>query len=43
MIGCINGVPVKIKIDSLHPDKIVDLKIMKDFEMVYDSEKGRLP
>lgn len=43
MIGCINGVPVKIKIDSLHPDKIVDLKIMKDFEMVYDPEKGRLP
>ena len=43
MTGVINGVPVKIKIDSLHPDKIVDGKIMKDFEPVYDSEKGLLP
>ena len=32
MSGTISGVPVKIKIDSLLPDKIVDLKIMKDFE-----------
>lgn len=43
MTGVINGVAVKIKIDSLHPDKIVDLKVMKDFEDVYDSERGRLP
>lgn len=43
MTGVINGVAVKIKIDSLHPDKIVDLKIMKDFADVYDSERGRLP
>lgn len=43
MTGTIQGVPVKIKIDSLLPDKIVDLKIMKDFESVYDPEKGRLP
>lgn len=43
MSGEINGVPVKIKIDSLLPDKIVDLKVMKDFEEVYDPEKGRLP
>lgn len=32
MTGTISGVPVKIKVDSLLPDKIVDLKIMKDFE-----------
>lgn len=43
MTGVINGVPVKIKIDSLHPDKIVDGKIMRDFENVYDSEKGLQP
>lgn len=41
MTGEINGVKVKIKIDSLHPDKIVDLKIMKDFESVYSAENGR--
>lgn len=43
MTGEICGVPVKIKVDSLLPDKIVDLKIMRDFENVYDSEKGSLP
>lgn len=43
MTGTISGVPVKIKIDSLLPDKIVDLKIMKDFEPVYQAEKGVLP
>lgn len=43
MSGEICGVPVKIKIDSLLPDKIVDLKIMRDFENVYDVEKGKLP
>lgn len=43
MTGDINGVAVKIKIDSLHDDKIVDLKIVKDFESVYDSERGSLP
>lgn len=42
MTGEIKGVPVKIKIDSYHPDKIVDLKIMKDFEPVYKPEQGRL-
>ena len=41
--GEICGVPVKIKIDSFLPDKIVDLKIMRDFENVYDEEKGSLP
>jgi hypothetical protein len=43
MTGEINGVKVKIKVDSLHPDKIVDLKIVKDFEDIYDAERGRLP
>lgn len=43
MTGEICGVPVKIKVDSLHPDKIVDLKIMRDFENIYDAEKGSLP
>lgn len=43
MTGEICGVPVKIKIDSLLPEKIVDLKIMRDFENVKDSEKGFVP
>lgn len=43
MTGEINGVPVKIKIDSLRPDMIDDLKIVKDFENIYDDEKGSLP
>lgn len=42
MTGEIEGVPVKIKVDSLLSDKIVDLKIMRDFEPVYVPEKGRL-
>ena len=43
MTGTISGVPVKIKIDSLLPDRIVDLKIVKDFEPMRDSEKGIVP
>ncbi len=43
MQGVINGVNVKIKIDSLLPDMIVDQKIMKDFEPIYVQEQGRLP
>lgn len=43
MTGEINGVAVKIMIDSLHPDKIVDRKIMKDFADIYVPEKGLLP
>lgn len=43
MTGTIKGVPVKIKIDSLLPDKIVDLKIMRDFADVYDPENGKQP
>lgn len=43
MTGVISGVPVKIKVDSLHPDKIVDLKIMANFDDNYDDERGLLP
>lgn len=43
MTGEICGVPVKIKVDSLLPDKIVDLKIVRDFENIYDTEKGSVP
>jgi hypothetical protein len=42
MTGIIENVPVKIKIDSYHPDKIVDLKVMKDFQPMYVPEQGRL-
>ena len=44
MTGTICGVAVKTKIDSLHPDKIVDFKLMKDFFDIWVEEKGeRLP
>ena len=43
MSGNICGVPVKIKVDSLLPDKIVDLKIMANFESQYSAENGRQP
>lgn len=42
MTGEIEGVPIKVKVDSLLPDKIVDLKIMKDFQPIYKPEQGRL-
>lgn len=42
MTGEINDVPIKIKVDSLHPDKIVDLKVMRDFEPIYVNGKGKL-
>lgn len=42
MTGEIEGVPFKVKIDSYLPDKIVDLKIMKDFEPVWVEERGKL-
>lgn len=39
--GTIEGVPVKIKMDSYHKGKaIVDLKIIKDFEPLWNEEKG---
>ena len=35
--------PVKIKIDSYHPDSmIVDLKCMKDFDSVWVPDKGKV-
>lgn len=43
MTGSINGVDIKIKIDSLHTDKIVDLKVMKDFADGYHEERGLVP
>lgn len=43
MTGRISGTDIKIKIDSLLPDMIVDLKIMRSFDPIYVEEKGRLP
>lgn len=44
MTGEICGVPVKIKIDSYHPGKMIDdLKIIKDFAPIKHPEKGLLP
>lgn len=43
MEGAIEGVKVKIKTDVLGDGRIVDLKIMRDFEPVYVEETGRLP
>lgn len=41
--GEIDGIPFKIKMDSYHPGvRIVDLKVMRDFEPVYVPQKGRL-
>lgn len=41
MIGEIAGVPFKIKVDSFHPGRaIVDLKIMKDLEDVWNDAEG---
>lgn len=40
--GEIDGIPIKIKIDALHDDKIVDLKIMRDFAPVW-KDGQRLP
>lgn len=38
LTGEIEGVPVKIKVDSLLSDRIVDMKIMRDMQDVYDKE-----
>lgn len=39
--GYIEGVPFKIKIDSYHKGKaIVDLKVIKDFEPLWNEERG---
>lgn len=43
MTGEIEGIAVKIKIDSYHPGKmIVDLKVMRDFKPIYIPAAGRL-
>lgn len=40
-VGEIEGVPFKIKMDSYHKGRaIVDLKIIKDFEPLWDEEDG---
>ena len=37
MTGEIEGIPIKIKIDSYHPGKLIDdLKIVKDFKPIYE-------
>ena len=41
MTGVIAGVPFKIKVDSLLPDRIVDQKVMRDMADVYSPEEGR--
>ncbi len=39
--GTIEGVPFKIKMDSYHKGKaIVDLKVIKDFEPIWNEERG---
>lgn len=39
--GKIAGVPFKIKIDSYHKgEKIVDLKVVKDFKPIFDEDEG---
>lgn len=43
MTGTINGVEVKVKIDVLAENRIVDLKIMRDFADVYVPDKGKTP
>ena len=43
MTGSIAGVQVKIKVDALHSDRIVDLKIMRDFAPVYIEDQGKMP
>lgn len=44
MTGEIRGVPVKIMMDSFHPEKmIVDRKIMANFEPQYVQDYGMLP
>lgn len=40
--GTIDGYPFKVKIDVLHPERIVDLKTARDFNPVYKPGQGRL-
>lgn len=43
LTGQIEGVPVKIKIDSMLPDRTVDQKIIRDLEDIYVPGEGRKP
>lgn len=44
MTGKIEGIPVKIKMDSFHPGRcICDQKIMRDFAPVWTDDRGKLP
>jgi hypothetical protein len=43
MTGEIAGVKFKIKPDVLHPNGIVDLKVMRDFAPVWVDGQGKLP
>lgn len=43
LTGEIAGVPFKAKPDFLHSDRIVDLKIMRDFAPVWVDGEGKLP
>lgn len=43
MTGVIAGIKVKIKVDSLCPDRIVDLKVLRDFGNVVVDDRGCLP
>lgn len=42
MTGELFGVPWKAKFDVYDEERIVDLKTVKDFEDIYDPEKGRV-
>lgn len=35
LTGYLFGIPWKIKVDALHPDKIIDFKLMRDFEPIW--------
>ena len=41
MVGEIADIPFKIKIDSYHNSCIVDLKCIKDFNLIWNPEKGQ--
>ena len=41
MTGEIHGYPFKIKVDSLHDDKIVDLKCMRDMKPIFKDDERK--
>lgn len=42
LTGEIEGIKVKVKVDSLCDDAVVDLKCMRDFKPIYKEGQGRL-